>query len=451
MPEVQATGRQLYQEHVNPQWARLLELLGMDVRYRRCQGVELTTEDGVRILDFLSGYCVYNAGHNHPKIIESLREELSCLGPAMLQSHIPELAGELAGRLCASAGGKLERVFFTSSGSEGVETAIKFSRAYTGRNALLYAEGGFHGLTCGALSLMSNRYWKEGFGSFLEESRGVPFGDLASLERELSTRSYAMFITEPIQGEAGIRVPPADYLQSAERLCRKFGTAFVVDEVQTGLYRTGTFLAGQQYGIHPDMVILAKAMSGGLVPCGAVLMTREVNDAVYTSVKKAIVHTSTFSENALAMRAAMATLDVLEEEHLGEHAAAMGAYLRERLTETLARYEMFHEVRGLGLFCGIAFQPPHQASLRIPFQAFRAIHPGMFGQMVVMRMFRHEHILTQVCGNDFMVLKCAPPLLVTAEQADEFVTALDRTMAYIHTSGAFWKDALALAGRAIRI
>ena len=148
----------LYAESVNPQWVRLLDLLGMNVRYQRCEGCELFAEDGSRYLDFLSGYCVHNTGHNHPYIVEALKQELDRSGPAMLQSHVPELAGELAQRLCALAGGGLTRAFFSSSGSEGVEAAIKFSRAVTRRDGLLFCQGAFHGLTCGALSLMDNPF-----------------------------------------------------------------------------------------------------------------------------------------------------------------------------------------------------------------------------------------------------------------------------------------------------
>src|SRR5579864_2193830 len=156
-----------YAAFVNPQWQRLLSVLGMNVCYDRCYGAELFTSDGRRVVDFLSGYCVHNAGHNHPEIIAAIKAELDRSGPAMLQSHVPELAGELAARLCERAGGKLSKVFFCSSGSEGIEAAIKFARAHTKRSGLIYAEGAFHGLTCGALSLMGSPFWSAGFGPLL--------------------------------------------------------------------------------------------------------------------------------------------------------------------------------------------------------------------------------------------------------------------------------------------
>ncbi|MCU1297092.1 MAG: aminotransferase, partial [Acidobacteriaceae bacterium] len=348
----------LYSEHVNPQWVRLLDLLEMNVRYERCSGTELFTDEGRRILDFLSGYCVHNVGHNHPAVIAAIREELDLDGPAMIQTHIAERAGELGEKLCQRAGGKLTKVFFGSSGSEGVEAAIKFSRAHTGRAGLLYAKGAFHGLTCGALSLMGDSFWREGFGPLLPETEAIPFDDLDALEKKLACKRFAAFIVEPIQSEAGIRIPNPEYFRTAQSLCRRYGTLLVLDEVQTGMYRTGPFLALQRYGIDPDMVVLAKAMSGGLVPVSATLMTEAIYDSVYGSLRRAIIHTSTFSENGLAMRAALATLEVLEAENLGSRAIEVGEKLRTRLQEALGDYEMVKAVRGEGLLLGIEFTAP---------------------------------------------------------------------------------------------
>jgi ornithine--oxo-acid transaminase len=439
-----------YAQCVNPQWVRLLGLLEMDVRYERCVGAELFTADGHRIVDFLSGYCVHNVGHNHREVVEALQRELARCGPAMIQTHVADLAGELAERLCARAGGRLNKAFFASSGSEGVEAAIKFARAHTRRPGILAAEHAFHGLTCGALSLMSDEFWREGFGPLLPETRTIPFGSLEALERELKSKRFAAFIVEPIQSEAGVRVPDADYLRNAESLCRRYGTLFVLDEVQTGMYRTGTFLAAHQFGVEPDMVVLAKALSGGLVPVGAVLMSDEVCDSVYSSLPRAFVHTSTFSENSLAMRAGLATLEVLEGERLGPRATEAGKYLREHLIEALREFEMVKEVRGLGLLMGIEFQAPKQLRLRIPYEAFGAIHRGMFGQILVMRLFRDFGFLTQVCGNNFMVLKVAPPLVVEEAQMDAFVAAVRSVVELADSPGTFWSEALGLAGRAFR-
>ncbi len=442
---------QNYSDHVNPQWSRLLDLLQMNERYERCEGTELTTAGGRVILDFLSGYCVHNVGHNHPEIIHQLHDELSRCGPAMLQSHVPELAGDLAKRLCSLAGGKLNKAFFACSGSEGVESAIKFSRAATGRTGLLYANGAFHGLTCGALSLMGDEFWRGKFGPMLPGTLAIPFNDLAALAKQLATKQFAAFFVEPIQSEAGIRLPDTNYLKEAQALCAKYGTLLVLDEVQTGMYRTGRFLAAHHYGVEPDMVILAKALSGGLVPCSAVLMSDSVYDAVYDSLKRSIVHTSTFSENSMSMRAGLATLDVLERENLGERSTVMGDILRQRLHEALAGYEMVRDIRGMGMMSGIEFQAPKQLRLRAPYEAFHHIHSAMFGQIVVMRLYRDHGILTQVCGNNFMVLKVAPPLVVTEEQVDRFVSAARDVVDLMHNSLSFWTDALGMGRRAMNV
>lgn len=439
----------LYEQYVNPQWVRLLDVLQMNVTYVRCRGAELHTVDARRILDFNSGYCVHNIGHNHPRLVAALKAELDAAGPAMLQSHVPDLAGELAARLCGLAGGRLTKAYFGSSGSEGIETVIKFARAHTGRPGLLYAADGFHGLTCGALSLMSNSFWTQGFGPLLPGTDSVPFGDLAALERKLAGKSMAAFIVEPIQAEAGVRVPPKDYLADAERLCRRHGTLFVLDEVQTGLYRTGKFLAAHHFGVEPDIIVLAKAISGGLVPCSAVLMSESVYDSVYGSLKRAMIHTSTYSENGLAMRAGLTTLDILDDEQLGPRTADTGERLRRALVARLAHHEMVEEIRGLGLLNAIMFKPPRSAKLRLLFQGFAGIHPAMFGQILVARLFRDHNILSQVCGNNFMTLKVAPPLVVEDAQIDAYVAAIGAVVDLMHASSAFWTDGLGLVRRVI--
>jgi len=439
-----------YHQYVNPRWVELLNLLDMNVEYERCAGSELFTREGRHILDFLSGYCVHNVGHNHPYIVNALKEELDRSGPAMLQSHVSELAGQLAQRLCELAGGGLTKAYFGSSGSEGIESAIKFARATTGRPSIVYALNSFHGLTAGALSLMNDGFWREGFGPLLRDTFGVPFGDIEALEKAVAGKRCAAFIIEPVQAEAGIRVPSKSYLQSAQEMCRRHGTLFILDEVQTGFYRTGTFLAAHQFDAQPDMVVLAKALSGGLVPVSALLMTDEVYRSVYCSLRRAMVHTSTFSENSLAMRAGLATLEVLEKENLGAR-ARLGEQFRARLRQALEPFEIVRDVRGLGMLSGIEFKPPKKLALRALYEAFYRVHPAMFGQVIVMRLFREKNILTQICGNNFMVLKVAPPLVVTEDQLNEFVVALRDVVEMADTSPAFWTEALGMAKRAVNI
>jgi ornithine--oxo-acid transaminase len=441
------SGANLYERYVNPQWVRLLDVLQMNVDYVRCSGVELHTADGRVILDFNSGYCVHNVGHNHPRVVAALKDELERTGPAMLQNHVADAAGVLAARLCNLAGGRLTRAFFASSGSEGIEAAIKFARVHTKRSDILCAAGGFHGLTCGALSLMSNALWREGFGSLLPGTAFVPYGDVEELERKLATKSFAAFVVEPVQGEGGVLVPSGKYLSDVQDLCRRYHTLFVLDEVQTGLYRTGPFLAAHHFGVEPDMIVLAKALSGGLVPCSAVLMSDKICGSVYNSLERALVHTSTFGENGLAMRAAITTLEILEDEQLGPRAIAAGEYLRRALRDRLTKYEMVGEVRGLGLLNAIEFKPPRSLKLRLAFAALSRIHPAVFGQILMMRMFRDHLILSQICGNNFMVLKISPPLMVNDAQLDRFISAVEQVVDLMHSSGGFWSEALGIVGR----
>jgi ornithine--oxo-acid transaminase len=423
----------------------------MNVHYERCIGAELFTVEGRRILDFLSGYCVHNLGHNHPAIIDAIKDELDRRGPAMLQSHVPERAGELAERLCSLAGGSVKKAFFCSSGSEGIEAAIKFARSHTKREGLLYAEGAFHGLTCGALSLMGDPFWKQGFGPLLNGTKQIPFNDLSALKQQLETREYAAFVVEPIQGEGGIRLPVPGYLTETQALCRRYGTLLVLDEVQTGFFRTGKFLAAHHYSVQPDMIVLAKAMSGGLVPSGAVLLTDLIYHSVYGSLKRSLIHTSTFSENGLAMRVGLAVLENLERADLGGQAGMLGTYMRRRLSEVLGEFEMVEEVRGEGLFSGIVFRPPRTLSLRVAYEAFKKIHPAMFGQVLVMRLFRNHGVLTQVCGNNFMVLKLVPPLIISKTQIDEAVDAIFQVVKLAHSPTVFWSEALGLIRRVANV
>lgn len=283
--------------------------------------------------------------------------------------------------------------------------------------------------------MMGDPFWRGNFGPMLSGTQAIPFADVDALEKHLATRRFAAFFMEPVQSEGG----------------RKYGTLFVLDEVQTGMYRTGPFLAAHQFASDSDMVILAKALSGGLVPVGAVLMTDAVYESVFDSLRNAIIHASTFSENGISMRAGLATLEVLERYRMGERATRAGEILRGRLRAALSGYEMIQEIRGVGLLSGIVFKPPRSLKLRVPFEAFRRIHSGMFGQVLVMRMFRDHGYLTQMCGNNFMVLKAAPPLVVTDAQIDGFVSAIHAVVDEVHSSGTFWPEALGLARRVIQV
>lgn len=442
----------LYAEFVNPQWVRLIKSLSLDRRFIEARGAELRTEDGEVFLDLLGGYGVYNVGHNHPYVAQALIDEIRSLRPSMLQSHIPALAGELAARLVKLAGGRIGKVCFTNTGSEGVETAMKFARTFTRRDRILAAEGGFHGLTFGALSLMSNEWWRKGFGPLLAGVGMVPFGAVDALERELKTRQYAAFVVEPVQGESGVQLPPEGYLRAAAELCDRYGTMFVLDEVQSGMFRTGRFLAAQTYGVEPDLVVLAKALSGGFAPVGAVLMRDDVCKSVYSSVERSFVHASTFGENALSMRAGLATLDVMANEGLPARGVALGEQLRAKLRTAIGDSEMVKEVRGVGMFNTIEFGTPRSMALKLLMKGFGALHKGLFGQMCVRSLFLDSQVLTQMAGHNYMALKVLLPLVATDAQVDRAVTGIARLCETIaHDKAQFWGQGMSIGTKLLRV
>jgi len=427
----------LYAGLVNKQWVRLLDMLGMNVRYTKCLGTKLWTDTGDCYTDFLSGYSVQNVGHNHPDVAKALVAELALQSPLIVQNLVPPHAGVLASKLCYLAGGRLTRANFTNTGSEGVETAIKFARVHTGRSGILYSQGAFHGISYGAMSLMKGSMWVEDFGPFLPGTQDTPFLDLGKLEEHLKTGKYAAFITEVIQSEAGLRMAPPEAFQRAQELCRKYGTLLVIDEVQTGVFRTGTFLASRQVGIEPDMAILAKALGGGAMPVGAVLMSEEINSSVYKSLDRALINASTFGENTLSLRAAVATLEIIERENLAQNAIELGNLLRERVNDLVPRYEMLKGVRGMGLMNGIEFCRPRSLKLKVLHDSFKMLHPALLGQMLVRRMFHEGKVLTQSCGNNYMVLKACPALTANEEDIEIFIAALEKTLAAFQSGRGF--------------
>ena len=427
--------------HYNPTFVQALRLVGLDRPYVRADGCHVYDDRGDRYLDFLSGYRVLNLGHNHPVVRQALGDALSHQWPTMLQMDVPALSAALARELAHRAPAGLDVVRFGNSGSEAIEMAMKFSRRATGRRTLVAARNGYHGLTYGALSLSGRpETWQDGFAPVLPDCELVPFDDLDALERVLQSRDVAAFIVEPIQGEAGVVVPSDDYLPRAQELCRFYGTLFVLDEAQTGLGRTGRFLAAEHWNLEPDVICLAKALSGGQVPVSATLMRRSVFLQVFDNVDRCAIHFSTFEGNTLAMVAGLATLHVLDHEQLVENAARMGARLLGRLRELQQRHGFIAEVRGKGLFTAVRFGAPRVLRQRMFWKLAADTAPGFFGQCIVMALMRDHRIITQTAGHDPDVLDCTPPLVVTEAEIDYFVHALDQVLERCkHVLGPVWE------------
>jgi ornithine--oxo-acid transaminase len=353
-------------------------------------------------------------------------EALELETPGMLALGTTLLPGQLAEELIGLAGGRIERCLFTSSGSESVESALKLGRAATGRTRVLSADHGFHGLTLGSLSANGNAEFTERFQPLLPGFDQVPFGDLETLEEQLRREDVALFLVEPIQGK-GINVPPDGYLLSAQKLCRRYGTLFAVDEVMTGLGRTGRMFAFQHWGLEPDLVTLAKTLSGGYVPSGALLMTRSVHEATFDSMPHAMSHGSTFAPNELAMAAGLATLHELREQRLVEQSARLGKRLLELTRPLVDEFEVVRDVRGLGLAWAIEFGEPESGG-RLTYRMIERAQRGLFAQLVAVPLFTKHHILTQVAGHDMAVIRILPPLVVSDADVEEFTDSLRATI-----------------------
>ena len=440
----------LHNEYLNPQLARVLKTLGFDRFYVRGEGCYLYDDKGERYLDFLAGFGVYALGRSHPAVKKALHDAIDLDLPNMVQLDCALLPGVLAEQLVGRAHEGLRRVYFCNSGTEATEAAIKFARRATGRPRVLFCDHAFHGLTTGSLALNGGKEFKEGFGPLLPGASEIPFGDAAALERELAAGDVAAFVVEPIQGK-GVNVADDAYWQSVQALCRKHGALFVSDEVQVGMGRTGKFFAHEHYGIQPDIVTLSKALSGGFIPVGAVLCTDKVYMSVYSSLERAMVHSTTFGRNQLAMVAGLATLDVFDEEKIVERARQTGEAFDAALAPLVERYEMLHAIRGKGLIIGLVFGKPESRGLRMRWNALEAMRTALFSQMVVVPLFHRHRILTQVAADNMNVIKLLPPLIAGQEEVDYFVGALDDVLHDAHHgSGLFREFGTTMAKSALR-
>jgi ornithine--oxo-acid transaminase len=425
---------ELYARTINPQFMRVLKTIGFDRVWARGEGQYLYDQDGTRFLDVLGGFGMFTVGRNNPRVRAALVETLELETPGSVQLGVSLLPGLLGEELLKRTPPRLARVLFTSSGTEAVEAALKLGRAATRRSRVLSTMHGFHGLTLGALSANGGPRFVDRFGPLLPGFAHIPFGDLDALEQELRGEDVALFILEPIQGH-GVYLPPAGYLEGAQELCRRYGTLFAVDEVQTGLGRTGKLFAFEHWGLEPDLVTVAKSLSGGYVPVGALLMAEHVYDGVFDSLEHSVSHGSTFAPNDLAMAAGLATLRELDDARLVERASRLGQLLLERTEVLVAAHDVVHEVRGLGLMWALEFAEPDAGSLS--WRVMERMQTGLFAQLVVVPLFTKHHILSQVAGHDLPVLKGLPPLVLSEQDIDDFATALE--------------DVIGKAGRPTRI
>jgi len=419
--------------YLNPQLGRILRAVGFDRTWVGGEGAHLIDSSGQRYLDLFGGHGVFALGRNHPEVIAAIEDVLTARTANLPQLGVTLLSGVLAEQLLARAPESVGAMVPANTGAEAVEGAIKIARAATGRQRIIFTEHAFHGLTMGALSLNGNPEFRDGFGPFVPGCCRVPFGDLDALERELGRGDVAAFVVEPVQGK-GVNIPPIDYLAGAQSLCGASGALFVCDEVQTGLGRTGRLLALEHWGLEPDMICLSKALSGGFIPIGAVLVSRASFERVFDRMKRAIRHGSTFGGNDLAAAAALATLRVLDGEQLVARAARMGDLLLELTRPLVDRHEIVREVRGLGLMWAIELRPPGRRSV---WNGIEHAQPGVFSQLVTVPLFHEHRILCQVAGPRMNVIKALPALVVEEREIRRFATALEEVVARAeHASAA---------------
>ena len=440
----------LHAQYLNPQMPRVLKTLGFDHFYERGEGCYLIDDQGRRYLDLLSGFGVFALGRSHPVVKDALRQALDADLPNMVQMDCALLPGLLAEQLVARSPDQIQRVVFANSGSEAIESAIKFARAGTGRRRILYFAHAFHGLTTGALALNGSAEFAHGFGPLLPDTTEVPWGDVAALTRELKRGDVAALIAEPIQGK-GVYEMDTDTWRAVESAVHDAGALLVCDEVQTGLGRTGRFYAFEHYGLRPDIITVSKALSGGYVPVGALLTSDKIMRKVYSSMDRAMVHSTTFKGNQLAMVAGLATLQVFDDEQIVEHAAATGVLWHARLEELAGRHEFLHVVRGRGQMIGVVFGPPTSIGAKLRWRLLESARTAMFSQSLVVPLYQRYGILTQVAADNVNVIKLLPPLIAGEAEVDQFVTALDELLTDAERSSKWIADfGLTMARGALR-
>lgn len=389
------------EQFVNPGLARVQRFMGLHAVEATGRGALLFDEEGQRYIDCAGGYGAMLHGYGHPKILEAARRQLDRLA---LSSRvlINRPMVELAESLATLTPGDLQYSFFCNSGTEAVEAAIKFARATTGRPTIIATYGGFHGKTMGSLSVSGRRLYQDPFEPLLPGVKHVEYGNLGQAEQALDTTVAAM-IVEPIQGEGGIIVPPDDYLPGLRRACDRAGALLIADEVQTGIGRTGKLFAVQHSGVVPDLLCLAKALGGGVVPIGAVVGRPSAWEFFTTSP---LIHSSTFGGNELACAVAQAALQVTVEERLAERAERMGIMLIRQLTAIQAQYPaVIRQIRGRGLMVGMEM-----------------VSAGASGALIA-ELFRRRVLAVYTLNND-RVIRLIPPLVITEEELDEALAAI---------------------------
>ncbi len=414
----------MFAKHVNPGLKTMLSAIGFDKNFVRAEGIFVYDDAGTRYLDFLGGYGSLPFGHNPKDVLAGVEKASS--HPNFLQARASSLQAALAHDLAAILPGDLSMAFFCNSGAESVEGALKMARIATGKQVFIHCTGAFHGKTLGALSVGGREKYKTPFQPLIPGCVEVPFGDIRALEQALDQHRCAAVIMEPVQGEAGVIVPPEGYLKQVRELTDAHDTLLILDEVQTGLGRTGTMFACEHEGVVPDIMCLAKALGGGVMPLGATVATRKVWEKAYGGLSKAVLHTSTFGGGARACAAGLVTIGKLVEENLAERARDLGEYFLNGLRTLQKSYKTIKEVRGKGLLIGLEFDKPVEGLLdKLTAGAINEFAKEYYASLVAGELLGKHQVITAYTLNNPNVMRLEPPLTVTKDQIDYVLNALE--------------------------
>jgi acetylornithine/succinyldiaminopimelate/putrescine aminotransferase len=421
---------QAYARSINPVHAEFLRISGRDQKFVRAEGCSLFTDTGEKFMDWVAGFGALNLGHNPPGFRGLIDGHLARNPPNLFPESLNPFAGALGSELIRRAGELFETCFLSNSGSEAVEAAIKTAIAASGRSAILYCDGAYHGTTMGALSAMGAGPFREKFEPLFPYV-SVPMNDIARLADALKRHRPAAFLLEPIQVDAGVRTADPDFLRQASSLCHEFGAFLILDEVQTGMGRTGTLFAFQQADVRPDILVLGKSLGGGLLPIGATLYRRGMFQAAYGDYLSCEAHNSTFGGNALACSVAIEVVNRLGDPNFLKQVQNRGSFLLALLQEKLQPHPIISNISLHGLLGGITLHGVEHPwfswdSFGLPEFKNRPVA----GALLVHRMHRRK-FLTQICAHDWNTLRIEPPLTVTEQECDEFVATLREELDWI--------------------
>lgn len=415
----------LHKKYLNSSYIDLIQSLGHGTYFKRATGTKIYDDKNVEYTDFLSGYGVHNIGHNNKELINHLNKELITESPSFLNMDAPIGSAVLAQKLTEYTNAQLTRVSYANSGSEIVEFAIKTARAATKRLPIISCKESYHGLSIGALSLMDDETHRKPFGDLLGNVHFVKFGDLNEFEDKVKENKPAAFIVEPIQSEGGIIIPSEDYFTEVSKICRKHNVLLIIDEVQTGIGRCGSIFRTDFSKFTPDILLIGKALSGGLIPISACIMTEEVYKKAHHGMKKCFLYSSTFAGGHLACQCAIKTLEIVKKNRLAEESNSKGNYLLEQLNQLKNKHKIIKGVRGAGLLIGVEFETPKGLLVKpIPSK----IKNSFYTYIITAKLMQDYKLILQACSIKGEVLRIEPPLTITKEEIDFLIDSLDKTL-----------------------